>query len=242
MPFDYPELEVFWRPPDGRELVYRTARPGEPALLLYSLETGMTTTLVRETSGEVRPRGWSPDGKRFVYHTVDADDRPLKTLFSTWIPGVLSKSTRRPAVSRMTGTGSLATHSSGQSGGSVSRPRMAAGRARRSGARHHESDITHGDALNWSPDDEWIIVYPLDGHKVILIDPDGKRRRRRDPSRRRGLVAADHQAVTAASAQSGAARARSSTAGSSAEALDRGRGLVRIVADPPGSRPTGRGG
>ena len=174
LPFDYVELEVYWRPPDGRELLYRSARPGEQALLLYSFETGDTTTLVRETRGQVRPRGWSPDGKRFIYHTVDADDRPIKTF-------VLDVDTSDSveidaAAGRLSndGTRIAGYRYFGEAGRLCVAPADGSGPCVPFGSDAYKSDITHGDALNWSPDDEWIIVYPLSGDNVILIDPDGK--------------------------------------------------------------------
>ena len=174
LPLDYPELEVFWRPPDGRELIYRSARPGDQALLLYSFETADTTMLVRETRGQVRPRGWSPDGKRFIYHAVDAGDRPIKT----FVLDVDSDETVEidAAAGRLSndGTRIAGYRYFGEAGRLCVAPADGSGPCAPFGSDAYESDITHGDALNWSPDDEWIIVYPLGGDKVILIDPDGR--------------------------------------------------------------------
>jgi hypothetical protein len=172
LPFDYPELEVYWRPPDGRELVYRSARPGEPALLLFSFETGSTTTLVRETRGQVRPRGWSPDGQRFVYNTTDVNDRPLTTfVLDLDSKGIIEIDAAAGRLSN-DGTRIAGYRYVGGVGRLCVAPADGNGPCVLVGSNATESDITHGDALNWSPDDEWIIVYTL-ANEVILIDPDG---------------------------------------------------------------------
>jgi WD40-like Beta Propeller Repeat len=172
LPLRAPELEIFWRPPDGREIVYRTLAAESRGLVLYSLETGTATKLVPDTGPQVRPRGWSPDGRRFVFHTLDARDRPLKTY-------VFDLETRKnveidAAAGRLSndGTRVAAYDFTGPVGRLCVAPADGRGPCDQVGSSH-EPDITYGDALNWSPNDEWIIVYPLEGDQVILIDPNG---------------------------------------------------------------------
>ena len=173
LPLVSPELEVFWRPPDGRELVYRSVGEGWRGLVLYSLQSGTATRLVQDTGPQIRPRGWSPDGQRFVYHTVDANDRPLATY-------VYDMETRKTdeidaAAGRLSNDGTRIAGYRYEGGIGILCVASAdgIGECKPVGSSKHESDVTHGDALNWSPNDEWIIVYPLAGNHVILVDPDG---------------------------------------------------------------------
>ena len=173
LPVESPELEIFWRPPDGRELVYRSLAPPWRGLVLYSLETGDTTSLVRDTGPQMRPRGWSPDGRRFVYHTLGGNDRPLNTY-------VYDTETRETveifaAAGRLSndGTRIAAYRFDSPVGRLCVAPADGSGECLPAGTNERETDITHSDALNWSPDDKWIMVYPLEGDQVILIDPDG---------------------------------------------------------------------
>lgn len=174
LPLKAPELEIFWRPPDGREIVYRTLAPDWRGLVLYSLDTGTATRLVQDTGPQIRPRGWSPDGRRFVYHTVDANDRPLKT----YVYDLDSKRTVeiKAAAGRLSndGTRIAAYRFDSPVGRLCVAPADGSNPCLPVGSNEQETDITHGDALNWSPNDEWIIVYPLTGNEVILIDPDGE--------------------------------------------------------------------
>jgi len=68
-------LEAHWRPPDGRELLFIGGPTAHPALFLYSLASGAATQVPGTTvdvvdgmSDPIRPVGWTPDGRRFVYH------------------------------------------------------------------------------------------------------------------------------------------------------------------------------
>src|SRR4029078_5856418 len=68
---DYWGLEVMWRPPDGRELMFIGGAGSRIALFRYSLDDGTVTevpgTAVVVSSADVdgiRPVGWTPDGRR----------------------------------------------------------------------------------------------------------------------------------------------------------------------------------
>lgn len=75
-------LEVHWRPPDGRELLFVGGPAQQPRLVRYSLEDG-TVAEVPGTAVDVaddesfglRPVGWTPDGRRFAYHRVSPSGR-----------------------------------------------------------------------------------------------------------------------------------------------------------------------
>jgi sugar lactone lactonase YvrE len=168
----FPDSDVVWRPPDGRELIYRRlVGEGPGALVLYSLDDGTSERLVARGPGQLRPRGWSPDGKRFIYFTTLADDRPGTTY-------VLDLETRGTvtidaAASRLSNDGLWIAGYSFQGPGGRLCVAPATGGPCKAVGNTQLPDITHGDALNWSPDDKWLIVFPSDGDKVILVDAFG---------------------------------------------------------------------
>jgi hypothetical protein len=167
----HPALEPYWRPPDGRELLYLSEGP-EPGLRLYSLDDGSDTLVVPGRGDEIRARGWSPDGRRVVYATTKGST----TWFQTHIldvasgdlvridagAGRLSNDGMRVAAYRLVGKSFYLCVAD-----------AAGGPCAAIGGPIAEPNPTHGDALNWSPDDEWVIVYPKAGGKVLLVDPDG---------------------------------------------------------------------
>jgi Tol biopolymer transport system component len=74
-PIPHLGLEVHWRPPDGRELLFVGGPTRQPRLTRYSLDDGAVTdvpgTAVNVAVGDdfqIRPVGWTPDGRRFVFH------------------------------------------------------------------------------------------------------------------------------------------------------------------------------
>ena len=78
LPIRFAQLEAFWRPPDGRELMFVSGSPESTTLSLYAPATG----LVREvplspgSDPEIRPMGWTPDGSRILVNRwSDADGR-----------------------------------------------------------------------------------------------------------------------------------------------------------------------
>lgn len=68
-------LEAHWRPPDGRELLFVGGPERQPRLIRYSLDDGAirevpgtSLTVVDGMEDPIRPVGWTPEGRRFVYH------------------------------------------------------------------------------------------------------------------------------------------------------------------------------
>ena len=71
------EMEVYWRPPDGRELLYATGGDlGRRHLFLVPFEGGPErevpildrAAVGNENDLDIRPGGWTIDGQRFVVH------------------------------------------------------------------------------------------------------------------------------------------------------------------------------
>lgn len=83
-------LEAYWRPPDGRELLFIDGPELRPALYRYSLTDGAITAvpgavLVPSEAGSLmRPVGWTADGSRFAYHR----SAPTPTGFVTAVVNV----------------------------------------------------------------------------------------------------------------------------------------------------------
>jgi Tol biopolymer transport system component len=74
LPVNYRDLEVLWRPPDGRELMFVGGTAQRVALYRYSLDDRRSTevagTATVRQEGDIdalRPVGWTPDGARFAY-------------------------------------------------------------------------------------------------------------------------------------------------------------------------------
>jgi dipeptidyl aminopeptidase/acylaminoacyl peptidase len=68
LPVPYRMLEAYWRPPEGRELLFMGGEGPGLALYRYSLAGGAITEVPGTRSDdEIRPIGWTPDGRRFAY-------------------------------------------------------------------------------------------------------------------------------------------------------------------------------
>lgn len=79
LPIDRWELEAYWRPPDGRELLFVAGPAGSPALFRYSVADGRLTEVpgtrartAPDAGLPLRPIGWTADGARFAYHRESA--------------------------------------------------------------------------------------------------------------------------------------------------------------------------
>ncbi len=163
-------MEVYWRPPDGRQLMFYGGPEDDPGLFVLSVKDGAVERL--PTPGghhdELRPLGWTPDGSRFLFHdngysthVVDAT-----TGQDTIVPagnGHLSND----------GTRMVGLDGDGQvewlcvaliSGGPCDR--LGGGSLVPSGGDH--------ESLHWSPDDTRIITRPEDhGRSPSIVDSLG---------------------------------------------------------------------
>ena len=171
-------LEVHWRPPDGRELLFLGGLVQQPALYRYSLDDGVITVVPgtdRPPAGgmnEVRPIGFTADGSRFAYHRT----APTELGFET---AVVDVETGDEVVlplgyGRISNDGTRIVGIAGDgsrewicvtpvSGGTCSRI---------SGSL--DLVTWHGFASSqWAPDDSVIWSFPSEDGSALLLDPDG---------------------------------------------------------------------
>jgi Tol biopolymer transport system component len=170
LPVDSGGLEAFWRPPDGRELLFVTGSMAKQALTIYPLDTGVPREVPLKVSpgDELRPMGWTPDGARVLVnrwsaadglphtHVIDPD-----TGLSTDLPvgfGHVSNAGDRVAGIREGADEAICVIDI--DGG----PCVPYGPAWAQPGGFHFTD------LQWSPDDRWILVGPLDGSQPVLLD------------------------------------------------------------------------
>jgi Tol biopolymer transport system component len=168
---DDPNVEAFWRPPDGRDLLIST-KGRTAGIYVFSMENETMTLLRQGDAEEIRPRGWSPDGRRAVLSTTF--DAALG--FRTLIIDVATGDTVmiNAGAGRLSNDGTrVAAYHVLDDKAYLCVAQVSDGRCHYVGDRHFEPDIFHGDGLSWSPDDEWVVVFPATGTEVVLIDPDG---------------------------------------------------------------------
>jgi dipeptidyl aminopeptidase/acylaminoacyl peptidase len=167
------DVEPYWRPPDGRELIYaRTAGGDARYLVLVDIEAPAEQERpVSDTESYLRPGGWTPDGSRFVVHHFDDERGPWTSLLDpeTGLDEQLEVGYGRVSNdgTRIVGYDMFLTEPS------LCVMTFLAGPCDEiaSGAVLPEWEHTAG--LQWSPDDRWIAVYPQDGRGWLLLNPEG---------------------------------------------------------------------
>jgi Tol biopolymer transport system component len=162
---DYLMFEVYWRPPDGRQLLFRTGSP-PGGLAIVSIEDGSVVRV--PTSGDerddIRPLGWTPDGRSVLYqHDADADAPQThvvdvatgaETRLDVAFGHVSNDGTRVAGINRA-GRFCVVAISGGP-------------------CRVIEDAVdvegTRGAGVSWSPDDRWIAISES---PVWIVDPTG---------------------------------------------------------------------
>jgi len=163
---DYAGIESYWRPPDGRNLLFQGERNGMFGLFLVTPETGSVEALpTRETSGLVRPLGWTPDGTAVLYQ-LDGEPDGHRT-------HILDLTTRQESVlpvqfGRISNDGQLVA---GIVDDRLCVMPVTGGDCRSIGAVGQAPDGTSSHSWFWSPDDQRIIISSEPGRRPILVDP-----------------------------------------------------------------------
>lgn len=169
---DYIELDVYWRPPDGRQLMFFGGKEPNVGLFTVDVEDGTVTEIARPArpGALLRPSGWTPDGRRVVFmgdggegrirtHIVDVTTG-AEVLFDDVGFGHVSNDGNRMVA--LDADGGLCVAS------------LSGGPCVRIGQPSQAYEGTHAAGAQWSPDDEWILIRDLFDGDAILVDPDGQ--------------------------------------------------------------------
>jgi hypothetical protein len=163
----YTGMEIYWRPPDGRQILYQSGEAGG-GLALVSIAD---ETVVRVPTGmltyTLRPLGWTPDGQRVLYQ--DDNVPPFQTVVVDVDTGAeIHLDVAFGHVSNE-GTRVAGIKPSGDVGGELCVVPITGGPCDVvEGAAFVEGP--HGAAVAWAPDDRWIALL---GGSLWLVDPTG---------------------------------------------------------------------
>ena len=168
------DTEVYWRPPDGRQLMYVT-QIGEDdrALFIVDIEKpGVDPVPIAEPEVNLRPGGWTPNGERFVVHHWPGEVEPWTSLLDP----ETGMDERLPiAFGRVSNDGTQIVGYRDFVGDSILcvMP-LPDGDCVPIATGDHVPEWEHNAGLQWSPDDQWIVVLPQDERLGwLLLDPEG---------------------------------------------------------------------
>jgi len=169
-------LEVFWRPPDGRELLITSTHGSSLGLSVVSMDD-LTVRVIPLDPDErewLRAMGWTPDGTRILAHHTAPSSERLQT--SVIDPDSGAATVLDVEFGHVSNDGTRVAGLTNDPG----KPHVVCVVDVGGGPCVPISDVrsapdgTHGEALQWSPDDEWIVVEPVQGTAPVLLDPDGE--------------------------------------------------------------------
>jgi hypothetical protein len=188
--FDVPALDMYWRPPDGRQAMVISAEEPQ-GLYLLDLDDGTSKPVMAPGSGGIRTSGWTPDGRSFVYQRGEAWAPPWR--LETHILDVTSGDD----VVLDVGYGHVSNDGTRMVAHSWNPPRppdgdqlptdgmcvveLRGGDCIPVGEPHQLYLPAHGEGVHWSPDDRWLVTRdaleardsPNDA-TAYLVDPDGE--------------------------------------------------------------------
>ena len=170
---DYQGLDVHWRPPDGRQILFLGGRESAVGLYTVDVDDGTVREIAPAGPGRIRPSGWTPDGLGVVFmrfdgsgrirtHIVDVATGAEVTINDVGFAHVSNDGSRMVGLDA---DGRVCVAST--SGGPcvlIVQPSLV-------------YEGTHAAGAQWSPDDEWILMRGLSDGGAILVDPDSQDRR-----------------------------------------------------------------
>jgi Tol biopolymer transport system component len=171
-------LDVHWRPPDGRQILFLGG--AEPDVALYLVDVGDPTVVTEvarptEPGGLLRPSGFTPDGQRLIYTRGmgEDDSQPIRSdvvdlatgsevVIEAMFPHVSNDGTRLLALDR---------------DGSPCVVSINGGPCDAIGGSSHGYEGMHDAGASWAPNDEWILVRrptrKEDVFRAVILDPAG---------------------------------------------------------------------
>ena len=170
----YTGLEFFWRPPDGRQLLFSGRGADGPALLLYTLDGREVQELpvaLAPGQQDVRPIGWTADGARYGYQLETGLPDRLATRVVEVETG--AHVDVPVAFGHFSNDGTRIAGLDAEAQGHPCVAPLARGDCRRIGTIGTAPYDTTWAALYWSPDDRWIVTRPQGSSAAHLLDPDG---------------------------------------------------------------------
>ncbi len=161
--------DIYWRPPDGRQLMFLGGTDSAPILSLVSAEDGSVEPLPMPEGDVVvsRASGWTPDGRRFAFFgSINGVDGTHVIDLATRTEIAVG-----PGFGRLSNDG---TRIVGMAANDAEDTWLCV--ARIDGGPCTQVTDAYIDAwgtwFGWSPDDRWILTTRSDG-SVLLFDSNG---------------------------------------------------------------------
>jgi Tol biopolymer transport system component len=169
---EYVEHEIYWRPPDGRQLLFKGSSELGTGLLLVTVDDGSVEHLQTSPvdAGDLRPLGWSPDGRRVAFQGT-----------KTWGPyravmldiATMSETPLDATFGHISNEGSMVVGFSTVTEGPQVCIRLIDGdTCTHIGGTSQAPEYTTNAALQWSPDDRWITTFNASSRLVWLLSSD----------------------------------------------------------------------
>ncbi len=172
LPFDDVMLEPFWGPPDGRQLLFVSGTESSQTVSIYDGVTGEIREVPIPPTGEriieLRPMGWTPDGRRVLVHRWTAVD-PFSR---TWVidPDSGAYVTLAVGFGHISNVGDRVAGVNEGSSEAICVVSIDGGPCERFGPAALQPGGPHFTSIQWSPDDRSILIQPLDGPPAALLD------------------------------------------------------------------------
>ncbi len=174
LPVRHDGLEPFWRPPDGRQLIFisDSSDGGVYTLTLYTLGAREWRDIQLSVGQgyEVRPMGWTPDGSRFVVHRWSDTLQDLGT--SLVDPATGTSFDLDVEYGHVSNAGDRVVGLQHERmGASTCVISITGGRCVPIGRPEDRPSGPHAESVQWSPDDRYVVIEPESGDAPLLLDP-----------------------------------------------------------------------
>jgi Tol biopolymer transport system component len=160
---------MYWRPPDGRQILYRSGDPDVDGLALVSIDDLSVTRVPTSDSDprSLRPLGWTPDGRRVLYQDDGAP--PFRTVVVDVDSGAQIHLDVAFGHVSNDGTRVAGVKLNGDIGGPLCVVAITGGTCTVVGETV-SVEGPHGASVSWSPDDRWIVLL---SRSLWLVDTTG---------------------------------------------------------------------